>query len=55
MSRITVNLKVTIEYTGNLENVKEQLCESVNRCNCMCSSTRKGESFNYKVISSETI
>ena len=51
----TVNLKVTIEYTGNLKNVKEQLCESVNRCNCMSSSSKKDESFYYDVISSETV
>jgi len=50
-----VTLKVTIEYTGNINAAKEELTRSVKHCNCLCSSTQKEESFGYKVINSEVI
>ncbi len=48
-----VTLQVTIEYSGNLKAAKEELNRAVQKCNCLCSSYHKDDSFGYKVVSSE--
>lgn len=48
---IKVKLEVEIQCTGNVKNATEELQKSIMHCNCMCRSSREGESFTYKVVS----